>query len=198
MLAKGSAGPVILCSIPSLILLLMGYIYSAIFYILGLVFLLLPSFSLYFFRDPERMVSKGIVSPADGRVLEVSKNHITIFMSVTDVHVNRTPVKGEVVNTDFYKGGHMPAYKKESDKNFRHRVEIRNKRGTFVVWQITGIVARRIVPYIKEGDTLERGEKIGMIRFGSRVRVEIPDTVRLIVREGDVVKAGESKIGVWR
>jgi len=198
MLAKGSTGPVILCSIPSLILLLTGYVYSYIFYIPGLVFLLLPSFSLYFFRDPERSISKGIVSPADGRVLEISKNHITIFMSVTDVHVNRTPVKGEVVKTDLYSGGHVPAYKKESDKNFRHRVEIRDEKGTFVVWQITGIVARRIVPYIKEGDKLDKGEKIGMIRFGSRVRVEFPDTVRLIVREGDVVKAGESKIGVWR
>lgn len=197
MIAKGSCGPIVVCSLPALASFILGFLFLDIFHYLGILFLSIPLFSLYFFRDPKRKISEEIVSPADGKVLEVGERHITIFMSIMDVHVNRSPISGRVKSTKFYSGGHIPAYKEESDKNHRHRIKINTGSGVFNLWQITGIAARRIVPYIKKGDKLNKGDKVGIIRFGSRVRLEVPDSVRLIVDEGKRVKAGETKVGVW-
>lgn len=161
--------------------------------------MILPVFVLFFFRDPERKIGNGLVSPADGKVVYKDEKSFDIFMSVTNVHVNRTPADGKIVETRAISGGYTPAYSEESKNNNRREVTIKTCKGRIKVTQIVGIFARRIVPYVKEGDEVEKGQKIGMIRFGSRVRMEFdkPKKVDITVSVGDKVKAGETTVGVW-
>ncbi|MFO7992476.1 MAG: phosphatidylserine decarboxylase [Thermoplasmata archaeon] len=200
MLARGAVLPVAISFIPSLVVLfLSNLVFFPLIYLSG-VLLILPLFVLIFFRDPDREIGKGLVSPADGKVVYTDEKSFDIFMSVTDVHVNRTPAAGKIVETKSISGGYAPAYSEESKKNNRREITIKTSKGKVKVTQIVGIFARRIVPYVKEGDDVERGQKIGMIRFGSRVRVEFPspEKVDITVSVGDKVKAGETAVGVWR
>lgn len=200
MLARGAALPIAISFIPSLVVLFLSNLFFLpLIFISGLL-LILPVFVLFFFRDPERKIGNGLVSPADGKVVYKDEKSFDIFMSVTNVHVNRAPAAGKIVETRAISGGYAPAYSEESKNNNRREITINTGKGRIKVTQIVGIVARRIVPYVKEGDEVEKGQRIGMIRFGSRVRVEFdkPKKVDITVSVGDKVKAGETTVGVWR
>jgi len=158
-------------------------------------------FLLIFFRDPDRGIpEKGIVSPADGVVSIVDepdgRKRVAVFMNVHNVHVNRAPFQGKVLSIRHIDGGYLPAYRKDSERNERLYMELETDIGRFTVVQIAGVLVRRIVTYVREGDEVEKGQRIGMIRFGSRVDTIMPGSVKVIVREGDRVKAGETVIAL--
>jgi phosphatidylserine decarboxylase len=157
---------------------------------------------LAFFRDPDRSPDgEGVLAPADGTVSVVREEtggrlRVGTFMNVTDVHVNRAPLAGEVVAVEHEPGGHWPAFTKAAERNERRRfhVEAADAADHEVV-QIAGTLARRTHPYVETGDAVDRGERIGHIAFGSRVDVVLPpayDGADLQVAEGDGVRAGET------
>jgi phosphatidylserine decarboxylase len=174
---------------------------------------LLIAFTVYFFRNPERSIPTDpvcIVSPADGKVIAVGESAgvegyggpartVAIFLSVWDVHVNRIPVDGKVVRVEYRKGDFKRAYLADaSEHNEQTRILIETPRGKVLVSQIAGILARRIVCRLKEGDIVTRGERFGMIKFGSRAELVLPPSVRLRVSVGDRVKGGETIIGEFQ
>ncbi|MFQ5901123.1 MAG: phosphatidylserine decarboxylase family protein [Thermodesulfobacteriota bacterium] len=169
-------------------------------------------FVIFFFRDPERTIPIGkanIVSPADGKVIiaeEVFEEHhlkkralkISVFMSVFNVHVNRIPMDGDILNIDYHPGKFFNAsFDKASSLNERNELLIRDREGreTLLV-QIAGLIARRIVCYRKEGDKVCKGERFGLIRFGSRLDIYLPPETELKVKIGQMVKAGETVLGI--
>lgn len=177
------------------------------FWPLALVFLVLTWFSGHFFRDPERVVPSEddvAVSPADGRVIRVEPKAdpitgevrpcISIFMNVFNVHVNRSPVSGRVEAIRYFPGKFFnAALDKASTDNERCAYLVRDDGGrAWVMVQVAGLIARRIVCRVEEGDALARGERYGMIRFGSRVDLYLPPDYSAVVTNGDVVAAGES------
>ncbi len=154
---------------------------------------------LSFFRDPERKVAEGIVAAADGRVMVVkeegSRIRIGTFMNVTNVHVNRSPAAGYLVRVDTREGPRAPAYSPEATGNAQKRYLLGTPIGLVEVVQITGLIARRCVAYSRAGSPLRRGERFGMVLFGSRVDVVLPkDSVRVVVRVGTRVHAGSTTI----
>ena len=155
------------------------------------ILIVVIAFTALFFRDPERRIGEGVVSPADGKIDYVEGNRLEIFMRPFDCHVNRAPVSGVVRRIVFKKGGRPPAFIR-SEGAMRNEIYIENEDGTFKVVQVAGIFARRIVCYVKEGDYVVKGQRIGMIRFGSRVILEVPKGYEFVKRVGDVVKAGET------
>lgn len=158
---------------------------------ISILFLLLTIFTAYFFRDPEREIGQGVVSPADGKIDYIADTRLELFMSPFDCHVNRSPVKGKILRVEFREGKVIPAYKR--GKNVRmNEITIRGEDGIYKVVQIAGVFARRIVCYVKEGDEVEKGQKIGLIRFGSRVVLELPPGYKFVKRVGEKVKAGET------
>lgn len=161
--------------------------------------IILTLFFLVFFRDPERTPTGDddeMVSPADGTVVRIKDRTIYIFMNVHNVHVNRSPLAGTVTHIDYKPGGFIPAFNKDSDVNERNHVVIKSDYGILELTQIAGVLTRRIVSYISEGSHVDRGERIGMIRFGSRVDVIIPEEYGFVVKKGDKVRAGESIIAM--
>ena len=176
--------------------------------LLALVPLLLAAFFLWFFRDPERQipaVQGAIVSPADGKVTDISvieqngerRTRISIFLNVFDVHVNRSPVTGVVEDVRYQKGKFCNAIDPAcADVNEQNAVTIRSDIGLVVMKQIAGLLARRIVFNKKVGDRLERGERVGMIKFGSRTDVIFPAVAEMKVRVGDHVKGGSTVLAI--
>ena len=176
--------------------------------ILAIVFLILAFFVLNFFRDPERPIPAGpdvIVSPADGRVVQLTeedhggraRRRLSIFMSPLDVHVNRAPVAGTVKDITYRKGSFRVASQdRASVENEQNIFTLQGEWGEVVVKQIAGLLARRIVFWKHVGDSLRRGERVGMIKFGSRVDVLVEPTVEWQVRVGDRVRAGSSILGI--
>ena len=157
----------------------------------------LSFFFIVFFRDPERTPGgdeNDAVSPADGKVISVNDRKLSIFMNIHNVHVNRAPLGGTVMEIDYKPGGYIPAFNKDSDVNERNHVVINTECGNLELTQIAGVLTRRIVSYISEGSLVKRGERIGMIRFGSRVDIMIPEAYVYSVNVGDNVKAGETII----
>jgi len=157
-----------------------------------------------FFRDPERTVPAGedlVVAPADGKVVEVRpasesvEPRVAIFLSLFNVHVNRSPVAGTVRSVVYRAGSFRPAWEAEaSSSNERNSLELEGPGGRFGVAQIAGLVARRIHCFKKEGDAVARGERIGYIAFGSRTELTLPPRAVILVRVGDHVRGGESVI----
>jgi phosphatidylserine decarboxylase len=154
-----------------------------------------------FFRDPERHIPQSpetIVSPADGRIMAiVSENtqtrRISIFLSVWDVHINRAPYGGVVQSIVYTPGKFLAAYRQEASVvNEANTVTIVDHGREFIVKQIAGVLARRIVCRIRPGDTLEKGQRFGLIRFGSRTDLLLPATAEIAVQVGDVVRGGET------
>jgi phosphatidylserine decarboxylase len=153
---------------------------------------------LAFFRDPDRTPPpSGVVSPADGKVsvlrVEGDRVRVGVFMNVHNVHVNRAPVGGEIEAVEHEAGGHYPAFSKDSERNERVRVRFSDHDVTL----IAGAFARRITPYVTDGETVERGERIGHIAFGSRADVLLPPRFgreNVTVDIGDRVRAGETVI----
>jgi len=151
---------------------------------------------LFFFRDPRRDVGTGIVSPADGRVIvaDPATRRVAIFMRVTDVHVNRAPIAGVVAKQHRKPGGYAIASSPEAAGNERLEWEFVTPMGVLRLTQVAGIFARRIVPYLRSGDKVKKGQRIGLVRFGSRVELVLPPGCRLRVATGDRVRAGTSTI----
>jgi len=170
--------------------------------------LLLAAFFLWFFRDPERRIPAmqgAIVSPADGKVTDISlvqqdgerRTRISIFLNVFDVHVNRSPVSGVIEDVRYQEGKFRNAMGAGSaEENEQNVVTIRGDAGTVVLKQIAGLLARRIVFTKRVGDTLERGERLGLIKFGSRADVVFPANAAMKVRVGDHVKGGSSVLAI--
>ena len=181
------------------------------FFFLFFVFVLLTAFFVYFFRDPERDLPPldpgSVICPADGKVIDISETfednylkqntrRISIFLSIFDCHVNRSPVSGKVIGTTYYPGKFRMAFERDSsDANERLVTLIECENGVrVVIVQVAGFLARRIVSRAKFGDELEIGEKFGMIKFGSRVDVYLPEDVKVGVEVGQKVVAGRTVI----
>ena len=178
---------------------------------LALPFLLLTLFTVYFFRDPERSVpddEHAVVAPADGRIVfcgEVIDERygseptykVSIFMSVFNVHVNRAPCTGTIVSKFYNRGEFLnAALDKASLENEQSGLLMQTATGSKVLFiQIAGLIARRIITYPNVGDFLTRGERYGLIRFGSRVDVYLPQNADILVRLGDRVTSGETILG---
>jgi len=168
---------------------------SAAFYlfypVISAIFIAFAIFTAYFFRDPVREIGEGVVSPADGKIDFIEGRRLEIFMSPFDCHVNRSPWNGKVLSVRFIEGSKPPAFIRRSGVR-TNEILIESEDGTFRVLQMAGIFARRVVSYVKEGDVVRKGQKIGMIRFGSRVVLEIPEGFRFVRKVGEKVKAGET------
>ena len=170
---------------------------------------LLAVFAAFFFRDPERTPPPGeerIVAPADGRVTTVEDSEdpaepgcrVSIFLSIFSVHVNRSPTAGRVAAVRYRPGEFRAAFRGDaSERNERNEIRMECRRGRLGVRQIAGVVARRIVCRVSSGDELGRGERFGLIRFGSRTEVLLPPNCRPTVRAGDRVRGGETVIAEW-
>lgn len=174
---------------------------------------ILICFALWFFRDPLRTVSPEalandslIIAPADGKVLQVitideqkylksKARQISIFLSPLDVHVNRSPANGVVKFYHYYPGEYLMAFHpKSSELNEHSFIGLENKAGRIAFKQITGFLARRIVCELKEGDTVRAGDQFGMMKFGSRMDIMLPESAEILVKEGQRVVGGETII----
>lgn len=149
-------------------------------------------FIAFFFRDPDREVGEGVVSPADGRIDFMEDGRMEIFLGPLDCHVIRSPVEGVVEKIVYKKGKFRPAFWRGKGENERNEIYIRNEKGIFKVVQIAGIFARRIICRVEEGARVEKGERIGAIVFGSRVVLQVPEGVVFVKKVGEKVKAGET------
>jgi len=179
--------------------------------VIAAILLFLTGFIVYFFRDPARIIpdaEDGVVSPADGKVILVEKifddrfvhEHVykvSIFMSIFDVHVNRLPFAGEVEKIQYVSGSFYAANTDQGGLANEHCAVILStaKDFSYAVVQVAGLVARRIVCWAEKGDKIERGSRFGLIRFGSRVDIYLPQQMQLEVRSGQRVRAGETVIG---
>lgn len=200
-----------------------GYIYIAAALFLAVVmyfgfgvavsvpFVVLACYFTYFFRNPDRTIPTDehlVVSPADGTVQDVVEledddfvkgpcTKIIIFLSVFNVHVNRSPIAGEIKCQKYVCGRFRPAYKDEVGfENERHMLGIENERGFRVtVTQIAGILARRIVSWVTLDDNMSKGQVYGLIKFGSCTELVVPRNVEVLVKKGDKVRGGESVLG---
>lgn len=209
MLTKYGYVTIGVVSIISFVLIVISiYINSVpVKYALIIAGILLVIFTLNFFRDPERTIPAGennIISPADGKVMLIKKVlpdifieeeswQISIFMSPLDVHVNRIPIDGKIDYLNYIEGKYLAAYNDKADKdNERMEIGITSKHGKILFTQVAGFVARRIITDLKLHQDVTKGERFGMIKFGSRVDVIVPAKWQPNVSSGDVVKAGES------
>ena len=171
-------------------------------WIVAAIFVGLTLFMAFFFRDPRRTIPEGdglIVSAADGRVTRVETTDVgkvvSVFLSPLDVHVNRSPIAGVITNLTYIPGRKMPATSDTASfENERNLLVIEGDGTSITVTQIAGIVARRIVCWPKVGDTLERGQKFGLIKFSSRTDLMMPSSVEILVKVGDRVVGGETVI----
>jgi len=173
----------------------------------GVVVLVLGLFTTFFFRDPEREIPNDprlVLSPADGKVVQIVRapddhplgkgtTQISIFLSIFDVHVNRSPIAGRVTAVEYHRGEFLPAFDdKASLRNEQNSVTIAGGGGRVMFKQIAGLIARRIVFRKRVDDDVAAGERVGLIKFGSRVDVFLPAGVNLRVKVGDRVKGGTS------
>ena len=170
----------------------------------------LGGFFAFFFRDPERRIPPdpgAVVAPADGRVMIAGPsdhrwsppgtwNQVTIFLSPLDVHVNRSPVEGRITRIVYRPGRFLPAFDERSNDNELNEIWIDRGGQPVVVRQVVGILARRIVCRVGEGDLIQRGQRIGLMKFGSRMDVFLPTSAELHVRVGERVIAGETVLAI--
>lgn len=193
--------------IPLMLLAFSTYAFS--FYWPAFIFGLCFIFITWFFRDPERLIPKEpnvVVSPADGKITEIVTEkepvngvtcmRVTIFLSVFNVHINRIPISGTIEDIRYNPGKFLAAFNpKASMVNEQNIILINNGRTTVMVKQIAGLIARRIVCWPNKGDYYESGQRYGLIRFGSRVDILLPENTKLSITCGDVVCGGQSVIG---
>ena len=177
---------------------------------LGGVLIFLGLFVMFFFRDPERTPPQdpdAIVSAADGRIMEVVEEsrdgkagrRISVFLSIFDVHVNRSPVAGRITAIEYRTGKFYAAMRgRASAENEQNSFHVLTDHGEVVFTQIAGWVARRIVCWKSVGDSVLRGERVGMIRFGSRTDIWLPEGVEILARPGQHVAAGTSVLARWK
>ena len=185
-----------------LLVIFFYFIYKPLF----LIFLILLIFTFYFFRDPERVVPLGddiLVSPADGLITNISeykegkKNYtkVSIFLSVFNVHIQRLPVSGQITKIDYIEGKFINAtLDKASEENERLRLTLKSGSNVIYITQIAGLIARRIICYLKTNERVNQGERYGIIKFGSRVDIEFPNSYNLMVSIGQQCIGGETII----
>lgn len=169
----------------------------------GGIFILLGLFCAFFFRDPHRVIPTGdnlVLSPCDGTVMEITEENdqkvVRVFLSVFNVHLQRAPLSGEVKSMEYRPGKFVPAMKPEAHQvNEQNVITLQTPHGQFVVKQIAGILARRVVSWVKAGDRVEKGRHIGLIKFGSQVDLHCPKNVQIMVKVNDTVRGGETVIG---
>ncbi len=188
--------------------ILTPHIYLTVFAVLGVIF---SGFSFYFFRDPDRSIPVGanlVLAPADGKVIEICDENeneylktpatrVSIFLSIFNVHVNRIPMDGQVAYFRYQRGAFVQAYKSEaSGINEQTVIGIENKNQKILFKQIAGLLARRIVCNIREGNVVKSGERFGIIKFGSRMDIFLPKNIEIKVQLNQKIKGGESILGV--
>jgi phosphatidylserine decarboxylase len=176
---------------------------------IGGIFVFLGLFIFYFFRDPRRTIPADpalVVSPADGHVVEIVEEaldsrpgrRISIFLSIWDVHVQRAPVPGRIASVVYKPGKFYAALRKAaSTENEQNVITLETPSGPLVFKQIAGAIARRVLCWKAVGETVARGDRVGMIRFGSRVDIWMPAEAEIVVRRGQKVKGGESVLAKW-
>ena len=189
-----------------IILFLLVVFFYFIYKPLFIISLILLIFTFYFFRDPERVVPIGddiLVSPADGLITNITEikegkklyTKVSIFLSIFNVHIQRLPISGEVTKVDYIEGKFINAtLDKASDENERLKITIKNGNNLIYVTQIAGLIARRIVNYVKPNENINQGDRYGIIKFGSRVDIEFPNSFKLLVNEGQQCIGGETII----
>ena len=169
---------------------------------------LLPIAIALFFRDPDRTSPAErdlVLSPADGKIMHAGParageapagqwKQVTIFLSVLDVHINRTPVSGRVTSAKYLPGSFRPAYRHDAHSNERSEIWIDHDGTNIVFRQVVGLLARRVVCRVKAGETLSTGERIGLMKFGSRMDVFVPDSAAVLVKAGESVVGGVTVI----
>lgn len=201
MIAKEGFPFVVIPVVIGILFLVLGKnAYTASF---GSLAVVLALFCAFFFRDPSRKIPAGdhlILSAGDGVVMETGdvngEKVIRIFLSVFNVHIQRSPVAGTVETVEYRPGKCIPAMKPEAHiVNEQNVFTIRSPKGKIIVKQISGILARRVVAWSKPGDKVEAGGKIGLIKFGSQVDIHMPITAKITVKPGDKVTAGETVVG---
>ena len=193
-----------------LIAFIVAYIFNPIYAVIPAV---LAIYLAYFFRNPKRITPPDdslLYSPADGTVMAVEDFYddeyldedaikVTIFLSVFNVHVNRSPMRGQIKYQRYTCGGFVPAYKKAASfENERHAIGLENDKSRILVIQIAGLLARRIVSWTTLGHNLEQGQCYGMIKFGSSTELVMPKSVNILVKKGDKVKGGITVIGRFK
>jgi len=178
--------------------------------ITGIVLLLFGAFAVSFFRDPERVPptdARLVVSPADGRVTVVVDEswegrpgqRISIFLAIWNVHVSRTPMAGRILRVDYKRGKFYNAMRaRASQDNEQNVIHLETARGEIVFKQIAGAIARRVVCWKRPGDSVALGERIGLIRFGSRMDVWLPEGAEIVAKVGDHVAGGTTVLAKWR
>jgi phosphatidylserine decarboxylase len=185
---------------------------AAVAWVLAIPFVALGAFFAFFFRDPDRVVDQSnplaVLSPADGRVLvagpAVAKatppgawRQVSIFLSPMDVHINRIPISGRITRVDYTPGRFLPANRDDAGStNERSEIWIDHDGQTVVARQIVGILARRVVCRIEPGATVRTGDRFGLMKFGSRMDVFVPETATITVKVGESVRAGQTVIAV--
>ena len=189
-----------------IILFLLVVFFYFIYKPLFIISLILLIFTFYFFRDPERVVPIGddiLVSPADGLITNITEikegkkpyTKVSIFLSIFNVHIQRLPISGEVTKVNYIEGKFINAtLDKASDENERLKITIKNGNNLIYVTQIAGLIARRIVNYVKPNENINQGDRYGIIKFGSRVDIEFPNNFKLLVNEGQQCIGGETII----
>ena len=177
--------------------------------ILGAVLIFLGLFVFYFFRDPERTIPSdpsAVVSPADGHVVEIVDEpfesipgkRVTIFLAVWDVHVQRAPVAGCIAKVEYRPGKFLAAFRaRASEENEQNIISMDTAKGRLVFKQIAGAIARRVICWKQPGENVALGERVGLIRFGSRVDIWLPVEAQIIAQRGQKVKGGESILARW-
>ena len=185
-----------------LLVIFFYFIYKPLF----LIFFILLIFTFYFFRDPERVIPLGddiLVSPADGLITNISEykdgkktyTKVSIFLSVFNVHIQRLPASGEIKKIDYIEGKFINAtLDKASEDNERLRISLKTGSNIIYITQIAGLIARRIICYIKINDKVNQGDRYGIIKFGSRVDIEFPNSYNLMVSVGQQCIGGETII----
>ena len=156
---------------------------------------------IFVFRDPKRTIGDGIVAPADGRVRHVDeeKGLVSTYLALRNVHVTRAPIEGVITRSERAHGKHAPAFSRRTEHNERLELSLKTRLGDVSIIEMTGAIARRIVPYVNIGQSLGKGEKLSLIRFGSRVDLFLPpSSVKILVRKGDRLKGGVTRIAEVR
>jgi phosphatidylserine decarboxylase len=191
------------------LLVLGGVFYLLHWNVAAVVAVLLGLFVFSFFRDPERVIpaeSGAVVSPGDGRVVVVTEEEhagrpgkrVSIFLAVWNVHVNRSPAAGTITKMEYRPGKFLAAMRERASvENEQNVFTLSTEAGEIVFKQIAGLIARRVVSWKKVGDKVARGERIGLVRFGSRVDLWVPKEAEILVKLGDNVKGGSSVLARW-
>lgn len=199
---RAAAPFVVLSLVPTGVALALGAVGT------GVALLALPVAIALFFRDPERAPNPDpalVLAPADGKVMYAGAarpaeapagawQQVTIFLSLLDVHINRSPVAGRVTRVDYVPGGFLPAYQRDAHANERSEIWLDHAGTAIVVRQVVGVLARRVVCRVKAGETLTAGQRIGLMKFGSRMDVFVPVTATVTVSAGETVRAGETVV----